>query len=141
MMGIKALIWEREESDWWVAQPSGMGFGYEVRITDAGRVRVRRGTDGWSYFEGTDIEAKAAFQADFENLILSFVDPSYASSQAEIERLRTALTDLLAANDAVQMVLCDGPEVPGFDPMALGNAQRNVTAAEDRARAALGAKP
>lgn len=70
------------------------------------------------------------------DLIVTAVN-SYASSQAEIERLRAALTDLLAANDAVQMVLCDGPEVPGFDPMALGNAQRTVTAAEDRARAAL----
>ena len=45
-----------------------------------------------------------------------------------------ALKGLLAANDAVQMVLCDGPEVPGFDPSALGNAQRTVTAAEDMAR-------
>lgn len=132
-MSVKALTWEREEADWWVAQPSGMGFGYEVRITDSGRIRVRRGTSNWAYFDGTADEAKAAFQADFDRLILSFV----ASSQAEIERLRTALSDLLAANDVVQMVLCDGPEVPGFDPMALGNAQRNVTAAEVRARAAL----
>jgi hypothetical protein len=62
---------------------------------------------------------------------------SYASSQAEIERLRAALTDLLAANDAVQMVLCDGPEVPGFDPMALGRAQVRVTEAEILAREAL----
>lgn len=73
-MNVKALIWEREESDWWVAQPSGMGFGYEVRITDAGRVRVRRGNANWAYFEGTADEAKAAFQADFYSLIMSFID-------------------------------------------------------------------
>lgn len=90
-MSVKPLTWEQDEANWWVAQPARMSFGYEVRVTDAGNVRVCRGNADWAYFEGTADEAKAAFQTDFDSLILSFVDPSYASSQAEIERLKTAL--------------------------------------------------
>lgn len=48
-----------------------------------------------------------------------------------------ALTGLLKANDDVQLVLCDGPEVPGFDPSALGKAQQRVTEAENVARTML----
>lgn len=51
--------------------------------------------------------------------------------------LLDALKDLLASNDAVHLILCDGPEVPGFDPTALGKAQLAVTAAEEVARAAI----
>lgn len=51
--------------------------------------------------------------------------------------LLKALEGLLNANDAVQLVLCDGPEVPGFDPSALGKAQARVTEAENTARATI----
>ena len=53
------------------------------------------------------------------------------------EEVVAALGGLLRANDDVQTVLCDGPEVPGFDPSALGKAQQRVTEAENVARAAL----
>jgi hypothetical protein len=107
-----------------------MAVGFASK--DAARAACQSNLDGRRALETVEVlrQSEAA------------VATLYISSQAEIERLRTALTDLLAANDAVQMVLCDGPEVPGFDPMALGNAQRNVTAAENLARAALsGGKP
>lgn len=54
-----------------------------------------------------------------------------------IPNLLDALKALLAANDGVEKVLCDGPDVPGFDPMELGRAQERVTAAEKVARAAI----
>lgn len=69
-------------------------------------------------------------------LIVAAVN-AYHSNQSEIARLREALEGLLAANDAVQLVLCDGPEVPGFDPTALGRAQAKVVEAEHTARKAL----
>lgn len=56
---------------------------------------------------------------------------------ASAPELLMALCGLLAANDAVHLVLCDGPEVPGFDPSALGKAQMAVSAAEEVARAAV----
>lgn len=51
--------------------------------------------------------------------------------------LLEALATLVAANEAVQLVLCNGPEVPGLDPNALGVAQMQVVAAENRARVIL----
>lgn len=70
---VKLLEWEEDEPGWWCAQPAAMigGFGYEVRITDSGKVRARRGRDGWADFSGTLVEAKAAAQADYEQRILS----------------------------------------------------------------------
>jgi hypothetical protein len=75
---VKPLVWEREESDWWVAQPPGMigGGGYEVRLTSAGRVRARCGTEDWYYFDGTADQAKAAFQSDYETRIRSALLPT-----------------------------------------------------------------
>jgi hypothetical protein len=51
--------------------------------------------------------------------------------------LLEALRNLLAANDAAQLALCGGPDIPGFDPQALPEAQKQVCIAEDAARAAL----
>lgn len=51
--------------------------------------------------------------------------------------LYEALADLVAANEAVQLALCDGPDVPGFDPSELSRAQAAVSAAEEVAKAAL----
>lgn len=51
--------------------------------------------------------------------------------------LVAALRGLVKANDDVQTVLCDGPDVPGFDPSALGRAQWRVTEAEAIAHIAL----
>jgi len=113
---------------------AGMGDDEQVAVFRAMVEHMRPHRMQWDYIS---IEFEKPENAEVLDEFRSALFPSYASSQAEIERLRAALTDLLAANDAVQMVLCDGPEVPGFDPMALGNAQRNVTTAEARARAAL----
>lgn len=70
-VGVKKLEWEEEEPNWWCAQPEAMMKGYEVRVTDSGRVRVRRGAEEWRYFDGTADEAKAHWQADYERRILS----------------------------------------------------------------------
>lgn len=53
------------------------------------------------------------------------------------DKLVEALKALLDANDAVQIALCDGPDVPGFEPGELGRAQVHVSEAEAIARAAL----
>lgn len=58
---------------------------------------------------------------------------------ASHDKLAEALRRLLAANDAVENELCNGPEVPGFDPTALGRAQMKVTQAENEARVVLAA--
>lgn len=56
---------------------------------------------------------------------------------AAAPELLEALQNLLAANDGVQNVLCDGPDVPGFDPKELPVAQQRVTNAENVARAVI----
>lgn len=56
---------------------------------------------------------------------------------AAAPEMAEALRGLLAANDAVELVLCDSHEVPGYDPKELGRAQKRVTEAEKVARAAL----
>lgn len=54
-----------------------------------------------------------------------------------IDELEGALKNLVAANEAVQLVLCDGPEVPGFDPKELPRAQYAVVEAEREAKYVL----
>lgn len=53
------------------------------------------------------------------------------------DELLAALKALVQANDDVQTALCDGPDVPGFDPAALPSAQHRVTEAERVAIAAI----
>lgn len=53
------------------------------------------------------------------------------------DALVAALDGLVMANEGVELALCNGPDVPGFDPMELGRAQSKVTQAEWVARAAL----
>lgn len=84
---VKPLAWETDH----------VGGGLK-----AGEYRVRAGvwTHGYYWTKG-DNEARTGFEdeeaaqsaatADFEQYVLSCLDPSYASSQAEIERLRTTL--------------------------------------------------
>ena len=50
-----------------------------------------------------------------------------------------ALEALVAANDGLRDEICNGPDVPGFDPMALGRAQAKVSEAEEVARAVIAA--
>ena len=68
---IKPLDWVEEEPNWWVANPPTMGFGYEVRITDSGKVRTRRATEYWLYYHGSADEAKAAAHDDFSWRIIA----------------------------------------------------------------------
>ena len=68
---IKRLDWVLEEADWWSAIPDAMFRGYEVRVTDSGKVRVRRGNTDWFEFTGTADEAKGMWQEDFEDRIRS----------------------------------------------------------------------
>lgn len=69
---------------------------------------------------------------------IATVNPSVALALlGRIDELEKALGDLLAANDGVQNELCNGPEVPDFDPMALGRAQLRVDEAERVARRLL----
>lgn len=71
-VSVKALQWELDDENWWCAQPSVMiAGGYEVRITDSGKVRARRGSGDWFDFDGTADEAKAHWQSDFETRVKS----------------------------------------------------------------------
>ncbi len=51
--------------------------------------------------------------------------------------LLSALIGLVRANDDVQNVLCNGPDVPGFDPKELPLAQYRQAEAEQIARQAI----
>jgi hypothetical protein len=81
---VKALLWEEDEPGWWCAQPTAMigGFGYEVRVTDSGKVRARHGREDWAAFDGTLAEAKAAAQADFDQRIRSALAPPSPAQSA-----------------------------------------------------------
>lgn len=70
MREVKRLDWVQDEASWWSAQPDAMFRGYEVRITDRGVVRTRRGNEDWFVFAGTADEAKAHWQLDFESRVL-----------------------------------------------------------------------
>jgi hypothetical protein len=75
MREVKRLEWISEEPNWWMAQPDAMFRGYEVRITDRGTVRARRGNEPWFEFSGSADEAKAHWQYDFEDRIMSALSP------------------------------------------------------------------
>lgn len=91
---VKALEWEDRYNG-----------GFITRMNDPLEYTIERGEQHWrlylnrgySYlgaFDSAD-EAKAAAQADFDQRITATLDPSYASSQAEIERLRAALNKIV----------------------------------------------
>lgn len=103
---VKGLEWWAVEPNWWVAQPSVMigGSGYEVRITDSGKVRARRGSEDWFQFDGTADEAKAHWQANYESRILSALYP-------HPKEAKVTDSDLLAAmKEHVGWELDWGPE-------------------------------
>lgn len=83
---VAALEWAEVEQNWWTAQPGVMinGCGYEVRFTDGGHTRIRRGSEDWNYYDGTPDEAKAFWQEDFSQRILSTLikTPSPTATQA-----------------------------------------------------------
>jgi len=80
---VKALEWTEEEDGWWTVLPI-TGLPYEVRVTDRGTVRVRNPDEGgWSPFDGTADEAKAAAQADYERRILSALEPAAPEGQQD----------------------------------------------------------
>lgn len=68
---IKPLEWSVEEENWYSAAAHKFPYGYDVRITDSGNVRVRFGHLLWRLFDGSVEEAKSAAQADYEDRIRS----------------------------------------------------------------------
>lgn len=109
---------ERTPTPWALDPDDRDGYEWNIFIvTEANRdLRVAFMTSG------PEAEPNAAFIVKVANAHADLV---------------SALAGLLKANDGVQDVLCDGPEVPGFDPSALGRAQGLVTEAENVARAVL----
>lgn len=75
----------------------------------------------------------------YEDLIAQRVEAAsfIEAQEQECIELRFALKNLVEANEAVQLVLCDGPGVPGFDRMALPRAQQAVVNAEELAKRIL----
>lgn len=68
---VKPLQWEAEEENWQTAS-TPFGYGYEVRKTDRGTIRLRIGLAGpFKDFPGSFDEAKAAAQEDFAARIAS----------------------------------------------------------------------
>lgn len=74
---IKPLEWTEEEPNWFEASAVGFGFGYAVRLTDRGTVRVRFGRGVWESFDGSIEQAQNAAQADYSSRILSALDPAF----------------------------------------------------------------
>lgn len=105
---VKALVWEEDEPGWWCAQPAAMigGFGYEVRITDSGNVRARRGRDDWAAFEGTLEQAKAAAQADFNQRILSAISLAAEAEPVAYSEAETWCRLTGKALDALDAISC-----------------------------------
>jgi hypothetical protein len=112
---VKPLEWEEDEIGWWCAQPQAMigGSGYEVRVTDRGQVRSRRGREDWAAFDGTLEEAKAAAQQDFENRIISALETPPLHKEGEADAYK--VTDKLARYmSKISLVLADDAIVPSL---------------------------
>jgi hypothetical protein len=108
-VAVKALEWVEHETNWWSADPKGLGFGYAVRLTDRGTTRIRMPAQHWDIFEGTVAEAKAAAQADYDRRILSALsNPPAQPGWRLIERGETIDADDEAiADDGVSWVKVD----------------------------------
>lgn len=76
MVKVKALEWKLEERQWWSACPPVMigGCGYEVRVTDRGKTRIRLGSNPWHDFDGVSSEAKDVCQMDFVRRVQSALE-------------------------------------------------------------------
>jgi len=83
---VRHLEWTEVMANWWSCEPPVMinGCGYEVRLTDLGHTRIRRGCEDWIFYAGTPDEAKDVWQEDFEQRILSALDLTpFLSTQEE----------------------------------------------------------
>lgn len=111
---VKPLTWVEDETNWWSAQPDAMLRGYEIRVTDRGAVRVRRGSEDWTAFHGTVPQAKAHWQADYERCILSALTPTATVSgdngdlQEALGLLDVALSSLDAYADPTAYLRSNG---------------------------------
>jgi hypothetical protein len=74
MAKVKQLEWIEYEENWFAAGIPELRFGYEVRETQRGGVRMRMPMENFEAFNGTLEEAKAAAQADFERRIRSVIE-------------------------------------------------------------------
>ena len=108
---VKPLEWVEDEIGWWCARPDAMLHGYEVRITDRGKVRSRRGTEPWADFDGTLDEAKAAHQAHFDQCILSALEtpPLHKEGEAVGYVSQTTLAHLKVGTSAVACSIYGAP--------------------------------
>lgn len=69
-VACKPLKWDETEENWHTAA-TVFNYGYEVRKTDRGAIRLRIGNGRFEDFDGSFEQAKAACQADFEARISS----------------------------------------------------------------------
>ncbi len=122
---IKKMEWATEEPNWYSASAHEFPYGYEVRVTDSGNVRVRFGHKSWCSFQGSVDEAKAAAQADYEARIR-------AALSAQVQDVAEAVVALKEAEPYVE--LC-------HSLIAQKDNRKNVWRVLKKVRAAIAAAP